>query len=246
MDSSKDSIRINKYMSQAGVLSRRKAYEALQNGEITINGKLAQAGDMVAPGDVIKYKGNVITLSDKEKVIIAYNKPLGLVCTSKDADKDSIFRKLDYPDMLYYVGRLDQNSQGLLLLTNDGQLANEIQRARNNHEKEYIVRVDKPITESFLRGMSNGVPLEERTTKKCKITRVSSDDMRKSKFTFRIIITEGINRQIRRMCEYFGYKVVFLKRVRVMNIGLGNLKIGEWRVLTKNEEEKLRKMIQKK
>ncbi len=246
MDSSKDSIRINKYMSQAGVLSRRKADEALQNGEITINGKLAQAGDMVAPGDVIKYKGNVITLSDKEKVIIAYNKPLGLVCTSKDADKDSIFRKLDYPDMLYYVGRLDQNSQGLLLLTNDGQLANEIQRARNNHEKEYIVRVDKPITESFLRGMSNGVPLEERTTKKCKITRVSSDDMRKSKFTFRIIITEGINRQIRRMCEYFGYKVVFLKRVRVMNIGLGNLKIGEWRVLTKNEEEKLRKMIQKK
>ena len=261
-----DGIRINKYLSQAGVLSRRKADEAVERGEVMINGLTAFAGDKVMPGDEVTYKGEPVAAEEvtKERVILAYNKPLGLVCTAKDADKDSIFRKIDYPDMLFYVGRLDKNSQGLVLLTNDGELANHIQKARNNHEKEYVVRVDKPLTAIFVQGMMNGVPLEVedrskarlednnsreesagndlnsvkeiagreragrdaakkvRVTKKCKVEQTGKN-------TFRIVLTEGINRQIRRMCEYFGYRVTFLKRVRVMNIPLGNLPTGEYR-----------------
>ena len=238
-----EGIRINKYLSQAGVLSRRKADEAVARGEVKINGLTAMAGDKVCPGDKVSYKGQEIASEEatKERVVLAYNKPLGLVCTSKEADKDSIFRKIDYPDMLYYVGRLDKNSQGLVLLTNDGELANHIQKARNNHEKEYVVRVDKPITAEFVRGMMSGVPLEVedkiRVTKKCQVEQTGKN-------TFRIILTEGINRQIRRMCEYFGYKVTFLKRVRVMNIPLGNLPTGEYRKITKNEETKLRKLCE--
>ncbi len=251
-----DGIRINKYLSQAGVLSRRKADEAIQNGEILLNGTPATNGDRVMPGDEVLYKGQPVSVDEVERVILAYNKPLGLVCTAKDADKDSIFRKLDYPDMLYYVGRLDKNSQGLVLLTNDGELANKIQKARNNHEKEYVVRVDKPLTAVFVKGMMNGVPLEIesdfqkvgqsnnesadnkkiRMTKKCTVQQTGKN-------TFRIILTEGINRQIRRMCEYFGYRVTFLKRVRVMNIGLGNLPVGEYRKLTQNEEKILRQAV---
>ncbi len=260
-----EEIRINKYLSQAGVLSRRKADEAIERGEIRINGVTAVTGDRVKPGDEVSYKGRVVGAEEatKERVILAYNKPLGLVCTSKDADKDSIFRKIDYPDMLFYVGRLDKNSQGLILLTNDGELANQIQKARNNHEKEYVVRVDKPLTAEFVKGMMNGVPLEIesktgperghgideksageqlnsekkiRVTKRCEVKQTGKN-------TFRIILTEGINRQIRRMCEHFGYRVTFLKRVRVMNIPLGNLPVGEYRRITKNEEAKLRETI---
>ena len=246
-----EGIRINKYLSQAGVLSRRKADEAIERGEVLINGRPAESGAKVMPGDKVSYKGETISNDEKERVILAYNKPLGLVCTSKDADKDSIFRKMDYPDMLYYVGRLDKNSQGLILLTNDGELANAIQKARNNHEKEYVVRVDKPLTASFVKGMMAGVPLEiepsreaaleddsekkVRVTKKCEVEQTGKN-------TFRIVITEGINRQIRRMCEHFGYRVTFLKRVRVMNIGLGNLPTGQYRKLTKNEEATLRRL----
>lgn len=229
-----DLIRINKYLSQAGILSRRKADEAIEAGLVTLNGETAVAGDKVGPGDSVCYKGKPVGSANKEKVILAYNKPLGLVCTSKEADKDSIFHHIDYPGMLYYVGRLDKNSQGLLLLTNDGELANKIQKARNNHEKEYVVRVDKPVTEEFLKGMSDGVMLD-RMTKKCKVKKISTN-------TFNIIITEGINRQIRRMCECFDYRVVFLKRIRVMNIKLGNLEKGAIRKLTKQEEEVLRKL----
>ena len=272
-----EEIRINKYLSQAGVLSRRKADEAIERGEVLINGVTAVAGDKVKPGDEVSYKGRVVGAeeAEKERVILAYNKPLGLVCTSKDADKDSIFRKIDYPDMLFYVGRLDKNSQGLILLTNDGELANQIQKARNNHEKEYVVRVDKPLTAEFVKGMMNGVPLEIepkfgafsgrgtdeprvdgqnssnkklstveqngadkkiRVTKRCEVKQTGKN-------TFRIILTEGINRQIRRMCEHFGYRVTFLKRVRVMNIPLGNLPVGEYRKISKNEEAKLRETI---
>lgn len=230
-----EKVRINKYLSQAGVLSRRKADEAVENGLIYINGRKAVMGDMVSNEDEVIYDGKPVKTAGIEKVIIAYNKPLGLVCTSKDADKDSIFRKSDLDESLRYVGRLDKNSQGLLLLTNDGDLANKIQKARNNHEKEYVVRVDKPLTAKFVHGMQEGVPLEERTTKECYVKQTGQN-------TFRIVITEGINRQIRRMCEYFGYKVTFLKRVRVMNIGLGNLETGKWRKLTANEEKILRDM----
>ncbi len=240
-----DSIRLNKYLSSAGVLSRRKADEAISLGKVTINGKVAEMGDKVNEGDQVRYNGKLVSIENKEYVIIAYNKPLGLVCTAKDADKDSIFRKIDYPDMLYYVGRLDKDSQGLILLTNDGDLANNIQKARNNHEKEYVVRVDKEVTEEFIKAIGSGIPLDidandpslgKRFTKRCKVERTGKN-------TFRIILTEGMNRQIRRMCQYFGYRVVFLKRVRVMNIGLGNLPIGQYRRLSKNEEETLRKMV---
>lgn len=242
MEKNIDGIRINKYLSQAGVLSRRKADEAIERGEIRINGILATNGDRVMPGDEVIYKGSPVSVEEVERVILAYNKPLGLVCTSKEADKDSIFRKIDYPDMLYYVGRLDKNSQGLVLLTNDGELANHIQKARNNHEKEYVVRVNRSIDENFVKGMMSGIPLQidpndedsgTRVTKKCEVIQTGKN-------TFRIILTEGMNRQVRRMCEYFGYRVVFLKRVRVMNIGLGNLGVGEYRKLTKNEEKTLR------
>lgn len=243
-------VRINKYLSQAGILSRRKADEAILAGLVKINDHDAVSGDKVFPGDVVYYDGKIVSNDKPERVILAYNKPLGLVCTSKEADKNSIFNEIDYPDMLYYVGRLDQNSQGLLLLTNDGELANKIQKARNNHEKEYVVRVNKRITSEFISGMMNGVPLEInkndydnqdkkiRVTKKCKVEQTGAN-------TFRIILTEGINRQIRRMCEYFDYKVVFLKRVRVMNIGLGNLPVGQYRKLTKNEEATLRELVDK-
>ena len=256
-----EGIRINKYLSQAGVLSRRKADEAILNAEVEINSVTAIAGDRVKEGDTVTLRGELVTVSDTPKVILAYNKPLGLVCTSKEADKDSIFHKIDYPEILYYVGRLDKNSQGLMLLTNDGELANRIQKARNGHEKEYVVRVDKPLTAKFVKGMMNGVPLEidlksdarsgsktnitdNRTDSKIRVTK-SCQVEQTGKNTFRIIITEGINRQIRRMCEYFGYRVIFLKRVRVMNIGLGNLKVGEYRRLTKNEETILRNMCMK-
>ncbi len=244
-----EKIRINKYMSIAGVLSRRRADEAISNGEILLNGRVAVPGDKVGPGDEVIYQGKVVKNAGVKKVILAYNKPLGLVCTSKDADKNSIFRKLDYPEMLYYVGRLDQNSQGLLLLTNDGELANQIQKARNNHEKEYVVRVDKPLTADFVSGMRNGVTLEieddknkeklVRTTKKCAVKQIGRN-------TFSIILTEGINRQIRRMCEHFGYRVVYLKRIRVMNIRLGELAAGEYRELTAEEERTLRKLCGEK
>ncbi len=240
-----EGIRINKYLSSAGVLSRRKADLAISLGRVKINGTVAQMGDRVMEGDVVTYDGKPVAAPTSQRVILAYNKPLGLVCTSKETDRDSIFRKLDYPDMLYYVGRLDKDSQGLILLTNDGELANSIQKARNNHEKEYVVRVDKEINDDFVKGMCSGVPLKidpkdeesaKRLTKKCSIKRTGRN-------TFRIILTEGMNRQIRRMCEYFGYRVVFLKRVRVMNIGLGNLPVGEYRKLTRNEEEILRNMV---
>ena len=233
------------------MLSRRKADEAVSEGHVTINGSIAAAGDKVFPGDEVCYKGKVVEAASQKRVILAYNKPLGLVCTSKDADKDSIFRHIDYPDMLYYVGRLDKNSQGLILLTNDGDLANSIQKARNGHEKEYIVRVDKPLTAAFVKGMMSGVPLEiesksssamgdikssVRVTKKCRVKQIGKN-------TFSIVLTEGINRQIRRMCEYFGFKVVFLKRVRVMNIMIGDLETGKYRKLTANEELELRKQV---
>ncbi len=229
-----EGIRINKYLSEAGVLSRRKADEEIERGNITINGETATQGQKVFPGDEVCYNGKPV--GDKQKkVILAYNKPLGLVCTAKDADKDSIFRKLDYPEKLIYVGRLDKDSQGLLLLTTDGELANTIQKSRNGHEKEYVVRVDQDITDDFIKGMRGGVPILDTVTKKCRVVKQGNR-------SFRIVLTQGLNRQIRRMCEYFGYRVVFLKRIREMNIELGNLKPGEYRELTAVEESELRRM----
>ncbi len=229
-------IRINKYLSEAGVLSRRKADEEIEKGNITINGEVAQMGAAVFPGDEVAFKGEIV--GEKQKnVIYIYNKPLGLVCTAKEADKDSIFRKLDIQEKLIYVGRLDKDSQGLLLLTTDGELANRIQKSRNGHEKEYVVRVDKEITADFLKGMRGGVPILDTVTKKCIVEKQGAR-------SFRIVLTQGLNRQIRRMCEYFGYKVVFLKRIREMNVNLGDLKPGQYRRLTPVEERELRRLVE--
>ena len=239
----------------SGALSRRKADKAIEEGRVYINGRKAVLGDEVNDGDEVRLIteemlhegiladetipldskrspiGRVIEKENK-RVIVKYYKPRGQVCTSKDADEDSIFNHIDYPVTLRYVGRLDKDSEGLLLLTNDGDLANAIQKSVNGHEKEYIVRVNKDITDSFISGMSEGVRLEERVTKKCKVVKL---DRRK----FRIVLTEGINRQIRRMCECFGYRVVYLKRVRVMNVRLGDMKAGEYRELTSDERMQL-------
>ena len=227
--------RINKFLSDSGVCSRRQADVLIANGEITINGELAVQGSKVSFGDIVKYKGKVIK-DNVKTVIYAYNKPIGQVCTAKGADKDSIFEYVEFPERVYYVGRLDKDSQGLLLLTNDGELANSIQKSRNNHEKEYNVRVNKDITEEFIQGMRGEVPILDTVTKKCKVQKTGTR-------TFKIILTQGLNRQIRRMCDYFDYKVVHLKRIRVMNIKIENIRPGTDRKLTFEEEKKLREMI---
>lgn len=230
-----DGIRLNKYLADAALCSRRQADKLIEAGEIKVDGTVADLGTRVYEGSVVMYKGKIVKAKDN-LVIYAYNKPIGLVCTSKEADKDSIFGKVEFPERVNYVGRLDKDSSGLLLLTNDGELANAIQKARNNHEKEYLVRVNKDIDDTFIEKMSNGVPILDTVTKKCKVEKTGTR-------TFRIVLTQGLNRQIRRMCDYCGYRVVNLKRVRVMNIKLGDLRPGAYRALTASEEAKLRNMI---
>ncbi len=230
---SDDAVRINKYISESGLLSRRKADEAVAAGRVMIDGVTAEKGSMVNAGQKVTLDGKPVTPAES-KVVYAYNKPLGQVCTSFEADKDSIFRKVTFPEKVSYIGRLDKDSRGLLLLTNDGDLSNAIQKSRNNHEKEYVVRVNKPITADFIKGMQSGVPILDTVTKPCKIKKQGQN-------TFRIIITQGLNRQIRRMCEYFGYRVVCLNRVRVLNIMLGDLEPGEYRQLSGEEMTELRR-----
>lgn len=230
----KNGIRINKYLSEAGVLSRRKADEAVARGDVKINGVVAVLGDQVFEGDEVTYLSASVHLQE-EIHVYAYNKPLGQVCTAKDADRDSIFRYLELPVSCFYVGRLDKNSQGLLLLTNDGELSNQLQKARNHHEKEYVVRVDQPVTAEFLKKMSSGVEILDTVTRPCKV-------VKQGKNTFRIILTQGLNRQIRRMCDALGYRVVFLKRIRECNILLGDLEAGKYREIEGAELEKLRRM----
>ncbi|MBO5426139.1 MAG: pseudouridine synthase [Lachnospiraceae bacterium] len=230
-----DGIRLNKYLADAALCSRRQADKLIEAGEIKVDGTVADLGTRVYEGSVVMYKGKIVKAKDN-LLIYAYNKPIGLVCTSKEADKDSIFGKVEFPERVNYVGRLDKDSSGLLLLTNDGELANAIQKARNNHEKEYLVRVNKDIDDAFIEKMSKGVPILDTVTKKCKVEKTGTR-------TFRIILTQGLNRQIRRMCDYCGYRVVNLKRVRVMNVKLGDLRPGAYRALTASEEAKLRNMI---
>ena len=228
-------IRINKYLSEAGFCSRREADRLVEAGKVTIDGAVASAGDKVAKGQCVCVSGRRV---DKKEpfIFIALNKPVGIVCNAALDCKDNIIRFLDFPYRIYPAGRLDKNSEGLLLLTNQGDWVNKMMRAGNYHEKEYVVTVDKPLTKDFLRGMSGGVPILGTVTRPCKVNYISKN-------TFNIILTQGLNRQIRRMCEYFGYKVVKLKRVRIMNIQLGSLKTGQWRYLTEEELAKLKKMI---
>ena len=233
----KEGIRINKFLSEAGVCSRREADRRIENGEITINGRIAVTGDKVLPKDVVLVNGRPIQ-KEAEMVLLVLNKPAGVVCTAEKREKNNVIDFLKYPKRIYPIGRLDKDSEGLLLLTNNGDIVNKIMRAGNMHEKEYIVTVNKPVTDSFVRGLAGGVPLVElnTTTRKCKVEKIAN---RK----FRIILTQGLNRQIRRMCEYFGYRVEKLERVRIMNIKLGELKSGEYREVTEKEYKELLKLI---
>ena len=217
-------MRLNKFLSEAGICSRREADRLILNGEITVNGKLALVGMQVTKGDEVCYQGQPIIKEDK-KVLLVFNKPRGIVCTAEKREKNNIIDYINYPVRIYPVGRLDKDSEGLLLLTNQGDLVNKIMRAGNFHEKQYVVRVDNKITAKFLEKMRKGIPILDTVTRACQVTQV--DD-----YTFNIILTQGLNRQIRRMCNYLGYEVRELKRIRVMNFELGKLIAGQYREAT--------------
>ena len=232
-------VRINKFLSEAGVCSRREADRRIENGEIAINDRVAVTGDRVMPEDTVYVNGRPVQ-KEEEMILLVLNKPVGIVCTAEKMEKNNVIDFLKYPKRVYPIGRLDKDSEGLLLLTNNGEIVNKIMRAGNMHEKEYIVTVNKPVTDSFVRGLAGGVPLVElgTTTRKCKVEKIGNRKIR-------IILTQGLNRQIRRMCEYFGYRVEKLERVRIMNICLGDLKTGEYREVTEEEYANLLKLIQK-
>lgn len=232
-----EGIRINKFLSEAGVCSRREADRQVENGNVTIDGKIAVMGDRIFDGQKVCFMGKEVTL-EEEKILLAVHKPAGIVCTAEKREKNNIVDFIHYPKRIYPVGRLDKDSTGLILMTNQGELVNKIMRAGNMHEKEYIVTVNKPVTDSFLRGLAGGVPLVElnATTRKCKVWRIG-------KRQFGIILTQGLNRQIRRMCEYFGYRVEKLVRTRIMNIELGDLKAGTYREVTPQEYKELMRLV---
>ena len=232
----KEPVRLNKYLSEAGVCSRREADRLIESGRVTVDGRPAQTGMRITPGQVVRIGRKVISKQD-EMVVLAVNKPRGIVCTEERRESNSIVRFLDYPVRVTYVGRLDKDSRGLLLMTNNGDIINRMMRAANCHEKEYKVTVDKEITEEFLNQMAGGVPILDTVTRPCRVEKLG-------KYTFSIILTQGLNRQIRRMCEALGYEVKGLLRVRVMNIRLGRLKEGEYRELTDAELEELYGLIQ--
>ena len=230
-------VRINKFLSEAGVCSRREADRQIEAGNVTIDGKIAQMGDRVSEGQQVCFQG-VPVKKEEEMILIALNKPAGIVCTAEKREKNNVIDYLNYPKRIYPVGRLDKDSEGLLLLTNNGDIVNKMMRSGNMHEKEYIVTVNRPVTDSFLHGMANGVPLVElnTTTRKCRVERTG-------KKQFSIVLTQGLNRQIRRMCEYFGYRVQKLVRVRIMNIELGDLEPGKYRDVTSQEYKRLLELI---
>ncbi|MBU8715128.1 MULTISPECIES: 23S rRNA pseudouridine(2604) synthase RluF [Brevibacillus] len=228
-------MRINKFISETGICSRREADKLIAAKRVTINGLVAELGSTVSPGDDVRIDGNPLG-AKKKHVYIALNKPVGITCTTELHVKGNIVDFVNHPERIFPIGRLDKDSQGLILLTNDGDIVNKILRAENNHEKEYIVTVDKPVTATFLQGMANGVRILGTVTKPCKVTKVNER-------VFNIVLTQGLNRQIRRMCQAFGYQVRQLQRVRIMNIRLGNLKIGQWRNLTSEELKELNKNL---
>jgi 23S rRNA pseudouridine2604 synthase len=229
-------IRINKYLSEVGYCSRRAADKLLEEGRITINGKVPEMGTKVSDADEILVDGVSIRKSEEKHVYIAFNKPVGIVCTTDTKrEKNNIVDYINHPKRIFPIGRLDKPSEGLILLTSDGDIVNKILRARNNHEKEYLVRVDKPITPAFLHKMANGIPILGTMTNRCEIEKIDT-------LQFRIVLTQGLNRQIRRMCEYCGYEVKKLKRIRIMNIKL-DLPIGKWRDLTEAEMSQLAHLL---
>ena len=224
----KSLTRINKYLSEVGYCSRRAADKLIDEKRVTINGVVPEMGTKIASGDVVKVDGKLIAASTEKPVYIAFNKPVGVVCTTDSkVEKNNIIDYIKYPKRIFPIGRLDKPSEGLIFLTNDGDIVNKILRARNKHEKEYVVSVNKVLNNDFIQTMGNGIPILDGITRKCKVELIN-------KFTFRIILTQGLNRQIRRMCEYLGYHVVRLQRIRIMNISL-DLAVGEWRYLTEEE-----------
>lgn len=231
-----NTTRINKYLSEIGYCSRRAADKLILESRVTINGAVPEMGTKISPDDEVRVDGKLVSTPEEKPVYIAFNKPVGIVCTTDTkAEKDNIIDYIKYPKRIFPIGRLDKPSEGLILLTSDGDIVNKILRARNNHEKEYLVTVNKPISSEFLKKMRNGVPILDTITGNCTVEQID-------KFKFKIILTQGLNRQIRRMCEYLDYKVLKLKRVRIMNIRL-DIPIGKWRYLTDNELGEITRLI---
>lgn len=231
-------VRINKYLSEAGMCSRRAADQLIEDGKVLIDGVPAVKGSKVLPGQKVTLQGQEKEIEKEEKlVLIAFNKPRGIVCTAERREPDNIIDFLKFDSRIFPIGRLDKDSEGLILLTNDGEIMNKILRAGNQHEREYLVQVNKPVTKEFLQGMAEGVPILNTVTKPCQVENLGRD-------TFRIVLRQGLNRQIRRMCEHFGYRVLALKRIRIMNINLGRLKTGGYRNLTERELDELKQMLQ--
>ncbi len=228
--------RINKYLSEVGYCSRRAADKLIEQGRVTINGKVPEMGTKISDDDKVEVDGKPISGSQEKPVYLAFNKPIGIVCTTDtQVEKDNIIDFINYPKRIFPIGRLDKPSEGLIFLTNDGDIVNKILRARNHHEKEYIVTIDKPLTQKFLQQMANGVPILDTVTRKCTVGEIN-------KYQFKIILTQGLNRQIRRMCEYLGYRVKKLKRVRIMNVEL-DISVGKWRDLTANELSEIYRLV---
>ena len=230
-----NTTRINKFLSETGYCSRREADRLIEQGRVTINGKIPEMGTKVAPGDEVRVNGELVQQKNEKPIYLAFYKPVGIECTTNLGVRDNIVDYINYPERIFPIGRLDKASEGLIFMTNDGDIVNKILRARNNHEKEYIVTVNKPITDRFIDRMANGIPILETITKKCKVEQIS-------KYVFRIILTQGLNRQIRRMCEYLDYEVTALKRTRIINISL-DVQEGKYRNLTDAEVAELNQLI---
>tara|TARA_R110002050_G_scaffold100580_1_gene208157 strand:- start:106337 stop:107068 length:732 start_codon:yes stop_codon:yes gene_type:complete len=232
----KQPTRINKYLSEVGYCSRRAADKLIDQGRVTINGSVPEMGTKITAADEIRVDGELISKSKEKHTYLAFNKPVGIVCTTDTGvEKDNIIDFINYPKRIFPIGRLDKPSEGLIFMTDDGDIVNKILRARNNHEKEYIVSVNKPINSDFLRKMSSGVPILDTVTRPCKVVRID-------KYTFSITLTQGLNRQIRRMCEHLEYRVKRLQRVRIMNIEL-DVEVGKWRHLTDSELKEINRLV---
>jgi 23S rRNA pseudouridine2604 synthase len=227
--------RLNKAISETGICSRRAADKLIEEGKVLINGCLAELGTRVSENDEIRISGNIIT-KEVENIYLAFNKPVGVTCTTDTAIKGNIISYINYSERIFPVGRLDKPSEGLIIMTNDGDIVNKILRSGNNHEKEYIVTVHKKITVRFVERMANGVPILDTITKRCSVKKIGERQ-------FNIVLTQGLNRQIRRMCEHLGYNVISLRRVRIMNITMGKLKKGSYRRITKAELENMQLLM---
>ena len=228
--------RLNKFIGESGFCSRREADKYIEEGRVTINGIVPELGTKVSLDDEVRIDGKLIRQKNEKLVYLAFNKPVGIECTTNLTVKNNIVDYINYPKRIFPIGRLDKASEGLIFMTNDGDIVNKILRARNNHEKEYTVTVSKPITDKFIERMSNGIPILETVTRKCKVEQISN-------YTFKIILTQGLNRQIRRMCEYLEYEVTALKRIRIINISL-DLPVGRYRDLTETEIKELNQLIE--